>query len=237
MREFKVRGRGADSGRKRKPQIFAAASEAAATKLALQRGIAAETVEPLSATHIVLDVVGFSHNNEDGSNRQKIILSCRAGDRLVLERESGNRYDKHAIRVVRPDGTQVGYIDKENAKRLCACYDLDAGASAAAWVWRVVPPGERFGYDTFHFIIMEGIIARPEATSADIAAALEGTRVGKEMPTGWSVPPMQRIATVAWAPSTRRARPARKSAKGERIGCATFLLVLLVAYIIWSLFS
>ena len=55
-------------------------------------------------------VVGVSHDNPDGTSRQKIIkANCKAGQALQLKPEPDNPYDHNAIGVWIPAG-QIGYI-------------------------------------------------------------------------------------------------------------------------------
>jgi hypothetical protein len=45
--------------------------------------------------------------------RQRIIARCSDGERLKLVREPDNRYDKGAIKVMRLNGQQLGYIPQD----------------------------------------------------------------------------------------------------------------------------
>jgi hypothetical protein len=60
--------------------------------------------------HFFTKVAGVTHANDDGSSRQVIIRECRAGESLDLVREPENRYDSGAIKVMRRNGQQLGYI-------------------------------------------------------------------------------------------------------------------------------
>lgn len=55
-------------------------------------------------------VAGVSHPNQDGSSRQAIIGQCRIGEGLSLVREPANPADPNAIKLLRTNGEQVGYI-------------------------------------------------------------------------------------------------------------------------------
>ena len=44
-------------------------------------------------------VIGVTNSNADGSNRQELIRSCRAGQRLTLIREPDNPYDPSAVLI------------------------------------------------------------------------------------------------------------------------------------------
>jgi hypothetical protein len=69
--------------------------------------------------HFFANVAGESYrNDDDGSDRQTIITSCRVGEPLILDAEPDNPEDENAIRVLRRDGKQIGYIEREMAARL-----------------------------------------------------------------------------------------------------------------------
>ena len=67
---------------------------------------------------IVTKAVGVSH---DG--RQEPIAKLQMGDRIWLEREPFNRYDVNAIKVVRNNGEQIGYISRHLARSLAPLMD------------------------------------------------------------------------------------------------------------------
>jgi hypothetical protein len=58
----------------------------------------------------LMSVAGVSFDNDDGSSRQTIISSCKPGETLRLIREPDNKFDPRAIKVVRGNGRQVGYL-------------------------------------------------------------------------------------------------------------------------------
>jgi hypothetical protein len=68
--------------------------------------------------HFFANVAGESFCNDDGSDRQPIIASCRVGEALILDAEPDNPEDENAIRVLRLDGKQIGYIERDMAARL-----------------------------------------------------------------------------------------------------------------------
>ena len=69
----------------------------------------------MSLEHFFGHVAGESHRNADGSDRQAIIPRCRVGDLLVLEHEPDNLHNINAIRVLRQNGEQIGYLEREFA--------------------------------------------------------------------------------------------------------------------------
>jgi hypothetical protein len=50
--------------------------------------------------------------------RQEVVARLRRGDRVWLDREPTNRYDRNAITVCRENGEQIGYINRHLAARL-----------------------------------------------------------------------------------------------------------------------
>src|SRR5687768_13688427 len=74
--------------------------------------------EGLTVERFYSTVAGASKRNEDGSDRQSIIRSCAIGETLHLIPDQLNAYSAHAIRVVRANGQQLGYLPDDIAERL-----------------------------------------------------------------------------------------------------------------------
>lgn len=55
-------------------------------------------------------IAGVSHENSDGTFRQSIIKRCRPGEILRLVREPNNAHDANAVKVLRRNGEQLGYL-------------------------------------------------------------------------------------------------------------------------------
>jgi hypothetical protein len=55
-------------------------------------------------------IAGVSFTNDDGSSRQEILSRCGTGEPVWLQRDSDNRYDKRAVKVVRLNGEQLGFL-------------------------------------------------------------------------------------------------------------------------------
>lgn len=71
-------------------------------------------------------VVGESHDNPDGSNRQDLIRQwAYIGQPVMLRREPDNPHDRNAIAVL-CSGWQIGYLKREVAERLCDRMDDQA---------------------------------------------------------------------------------------------------------------
>ena len=51
-------------------------------------------------------------------NRQEIIQNLQLGEIVLMVREPMNPFDPNAIKVIRQDGCQIGYLDRQLAFRL-----------------------------------------------------------------------------------------------------------------------
>ena len=95
-------------------------------------------------------VTGVTHNNDCGGRRQAIIARCRVGEPLRLEREPNNPVDKLAIKVLRSNGEQIGYIPADEARLLSNLLDrgftvrcfisgltgaTNFGVNLVGWIW------------------------------------------------------------------------------------------------------
>lgn len=87
-------------------------------------------------------VVGVTHRNEDGSNRQKIIRNCRPGEQLELIHDKNNRFDLNAMKVCRKNGQQVGFLNAELAEEVVA--SLAQGYRYIAFVSNITGGGKRY---------------------------------------------------------------------------------------------
>jgi hypothetical protein len=68
------------------------------------------TMEPFLAR-----LSGVTFSNEDpGIPRQRIIRASHPGDMLLLVAGPENKYDKFAVKVLRLDGHQIGYLPSAN---------------------------------------------------------------------------------------------------------------------------
>jgi hypothetical protein len=68
--------------------------------------------------HFHTKIVGVSHQNADGSDRQRLIRECRLFETLVLDHEEDNPHDPNAVRVLRQTGEQLGYLGAELAEEI-----------------------------------------------------------------------------------------------------------------------
>ena len=84
-------------------------------------------------------VMGATHPNADGSNRQFEILTCRPGDPLVLKREPRNPADPSAVAVMTARGGQIGYLPADRCGWIGG--KMAQGADVRAIFQAVVPAG------------------------------------------------------------------------------------------------
>ena len=77
--------------------------------------------------------VTFSNGIFSGS-RQKVVKKCSYGDRIILERDYGNKHGDHAVKVLTEEGEQLGYIPSGNAKSKRVFLSLEAGNNVTAKV-------------------------------------------------------------------------------------------------------
>jgi hypothetical protein len=68
--------------------------------------------------HFHTKIVGVTHKNADGSDRQRIIKKCGLFERLTLDHEESNPHDPNAVRVCRPNGQQLGYLSADLAPEI-----------------------------------------------------------------------------------------------------------------------
>jgi len=78
---------------------------------------------------IETDVVGIPYPNDDGSSRLDILEKCRVGDSLILN-HAPVKQDKNAVKVTRQTGEQIGWLPREQAKKLAK--PLDHGENISA---------------------------------------------------------------------------------------------------------
>lgn len=69
--------------------------------------------EPLEL--IETRVAGVTFENDDGTNRQEILKKCKPGETIVLEHWPMPE-DEYAVKVLRENGEQLGYIPREDAE-------------------------------------------------------------------------------------------------------------------------
>lgn len=65
------------------------------------------------AIEILVGVRGESFANEDGSSRQDIVRALKVGTQMQLVADPLNSFDRHAVKVLTPQGQQVGFLPSD----------------------------------------------------------------------------------------------------------------------------
>ena len=105
-------------------------------------------------------VAGIEYPNADGTDRQQIILRCQRLEQLLLEHESGNPYDKNAIKICRRTGEQIGYVPRKLASKIMS--RVKQGYEHAAIF---LEPGNDPHSGDARFIL---VIAKPGVTNEEV---------------------------------------------------------------------
>jgi hypothetical protein len=74
------------------------------------------------------------------AERREGCASLSVGEAVVLEREPDNTHDGNAVLVLAEDGTELGYVPREDAKQMAPL--LDAGAEVQATVKKLLETAE-----------------------------------------------------------------------------------------------
>lgn len=72
-------------------------------------------------------VVGVTYQNDDGSDRQKLLKKCKVGEKLNLIREPVPE-DENGVKVCRLNGEQIGWLKRAVAREITSL--LYAGGEA-----------------------------------------------------------------------------------------------------------
>lgn len=83
-------------------------------------------------------VAGVTHKNDDGTERQKILKNCKAGEKLRLIHEPMSQ-DKSGIKVCRENGEQIGWLNSILAAEIAP--RLDKGSRVDAEISEVTGGG------------------------------------------------------------------------------------------------
>lgn len=78
-------------------------------------------------------------------NRQRLIRRMSVGERVTLERDPYNPYDRNAIKVINSNGDHIGFISKDLAATMAM--NMDSGTMFSATVSSItgMNPGENMG--------------------------------------------------------------------------------------------
>jgi hypothetical protein len=66
------------------------------------------------------NIAGVTHDNNDGTSRQRIIKRCQQLEPLLLDHEENNPFDSNAVKVCNRRGEHIGYLHSELAGEIVA---------------------------------------------------------------------------------------------------------------------
>lgn len=132
--------------------------------------------------------VTFSNTGANTENRQRIIRDlCQQGllnegQKLTLEPEPSNRFDPNAIKVIGPDGRQLGYLSKDVASSIADA--IRKGRHFFAYVESVTGGTIEYAYGINIKIREESCAScaqsRPPISPDQVAAVCENTASNKK---------------------------------------------------------
>ena len=142
----------------------------------------------MALDHFFGQVAGESRRNDDGSDRQAIIARCRVGELLRLEHEPDNPHDINAIRVLRQNGEQIGYLEREFAGQVVS-------RTAKGYVFRAAiagigrPQRSAFYGVAILIIVDNGDASKAEAEAYAREVLTRNRQIGRDVasPSGKSV--------------------------------------------------
>lgn len=92
------------------------------------------TIEmPSENQEFTVSITGISHDNPDGTNRQKILSRSKEGEIVNLVRERDNQFDKSAVGVLNQKGEMIGYLPKGDRLSM----HLDCGGIVSAKIGKI----------------------------------------------------------------------------------------------------
>lgn len=121
LRERKAEAKAAKKAerRRKQEQVVAAKEKARQDRIKRERGLPpvatpiappVASVRSIGIKHFHVKIVGISHRNDDGTDRQIIAGKCCLGEWIGFAPDEDNPYDENAVRVCRKDGEQLGFL-------------------------------------------------------------------------------------------------------------------------------
>jgi hypothetical protein len=99
------------------------------------------------AVYLPVRVAAVAVRNEDGSDRQLILQSCREGTRVVLRRDLTDPHDPNAIALIVDGNRQIGRLDANLSEWVAPL--LDAGRAAFdSEIWAIQSDRDGNGLET-----------------------------------------------------------------------------------------
>jgi hypothetical protein len=133
-------------------------------------------VEPHAARSFFTTVAGVSHEG-----RQQIVARCSVGESLILIRDPNNRFDKGAIKVVRLDGEQLGFIPAHVSRggdSSGLAFQMDKGTEYQCRIKNITGggPGESLGVNIEITTAGEKFDDVPQIDGSRVTPATPGAR-------------------------------------------------------------
>jgi len=99
------------------------------------------------AVYLPVKVAAVAIRNEDGSDRQKILQSCREGSRVLLHRDLTDCHEPNAIALIVDGNRQIGRLDANLSAWVAPL--LDAGRAAFdSEIWAIQNNIDEDGVET-----------------------------------------------------------------------------------------
>lgn len=89
-------------------------------------------------------IAGVTFDNPDGSSRQRYLKKSSPSELLLMKREPDNPMDENAIKLMKPNGKQLGYIPSKNAETLAP--QMDNGTKFFAQIEQITGGEEGKSY-------------------------------------------------------------------------------------------
>ena len=92
--------------------------------------------------NIEIKVSGVSYNNDDGSNRQAILLQCKPAEELELKQAPFKNHE-NAVKVLRTNGEQIGWISEKLSPDITKW--LNEGKLIETYIREILDPTDDMG--------------------------------------------------------------------------------------------
>jgi hypothetical protein len=219
---YKVVGRGTKTNRKRSEE-YVAESEDSARALAEKAGTTPETVELVLARSLDTEIAGVTFKNANNTSRQRIASEIAESEPFSLEHEQGNRHDPNAVRVLRQNGEQIGYLPQGLAELVMRRWTLKG--QLPQYVIRHHGSHQRRGDDSALRVRAVGFLVLPGVTAPEAAQYLRSS--GETFSA--EIVLLRKLSHLVSRPKPppRLRQPKAESSPPKSSGCATVLVTLL----------
>ena len=77
--------------------------------------------------------------------RQRYVRHMRVGERIILQRDRYNAYDRNAVKVINSNGEQIGFLSREVASNVAPRMDMGHQYAAVCTAVTGMNPGDTMG--------------------------------------------------------------------------------------------